>query len=63
LTGILGGTWSLQSRGSARDNGEHAAGEKILIRDGDVVVVAGSETTRPTSLLAQKKSVTAVECK
>jgi hypothetical protein len=62
LTG-LGGTWSLRSRGWARDNSEKAADEKILIRDRAVVVVAGSETGRLGSLLALKKSVAVVECK
>jgi hypothetical protein len=60
LTGILGGTWSLRPRGWARDNGEQDTGEKILIRDGAVVVVAGSETGRPGSLLVLKKSVATV---
>jgi hypothetical protein len=56
-------TWSLQQRGWARDNDEQVAGEKILIRDRVVVLVAGSETGRPRSLLVLKKSVAAVECK
>jgi hypothetical protein len=63
LTGILGGTYSLRPCGWARDNGEQAASEKILIRDGVVVVVTGSETGRPGSLLNLKKSVAVVECK
>jgi hypothetical protein len=42
LTGILDGTSSLRPRGLARENGEKAAGEEILIRDRVVVVVAGS---------------------
>jgi hypothetical protein len=63
LTGILGGTWSLRPYEWARDNGEQAFDEKILIRDGAVVVVAGSQTSRPGSLLVLKKNVAAMECK
>jgi hypothetical protein len=63
LIGIFGFTWSLRPRGWARDNGEQAADEKILIRDGAVMVIVGSETCRPGSLLVLKKSVAAVECK
>jgi hypothetical protein len=38
-------------------------GEKILIRNRAMVVVAGSETGHPRSLLVLKKTVVAVECK
>jgi hypothetical protein len=44
LTGILGGTSSLRSRRLARENGEQAAEEEILIRDRAVVVTASSKT-------------------
>jgi hypothetical protein len=63
LTDILDNTWSLRQCGWARDNGEQAADENILIRDGAVVLVGGNETGRPRSLLVLKKSVAAVECK
>jgi hypothetical protein len=61
LAGILGGTSSLRPHGWTRDNGEPAVGEKILIRNGVVVVV--DETGQPRSLLVLKRSVAAVECK
>jgi hypothetical protein len=44
LTGILGGISMLQLRGLARENSEQAAIVEVLIRDGAVVLVAGSET-------------------
>jgi hypothetical protein len=56
-------TSSLRPRGWARDNDKQAAGEKILIRDEAVVVVTGSETGRPGSLLVLIRSVLVVECK
>jgi hypothetical protein len=37
--------------------GQLAAGEKILIRDGAMVVVIGSETSRSGSLLVLKSRV------
>jgi hypothetical protein len=43
--------------------GEQATNKKILIRDGDVVVVADSVTGWPRSLLVLMRSVTAVECR
>jgi hypothetical protein len=42
--------------------GGHKTGEKIH-RDEALVVVAGSETDRPGSLLVLEKSVAAVECR
>jgi hypothetical protein len=61
LTSILGGTSSPRSGGWAQDNGEQAVGEKILIKDGDVVVVAGSETGQPGSLLILKRRLATAE--
>jgi hypothetical protein len=46
--------------GLARENSEEIAGKEILIRDGAVVVVTGSETSWPGSLLVLKKSAAAV---
>jgi hypothetical protein len=43
--------WHLHPRGLTRENIEQAAGEEVVIRDKTVVVVAGSETDRPVSLL------------
>jgi hypothetical protein len=64
LIGILGGTTILRACGLARENNTQAAGEEILIRDRVVVVVTGSETSRPVSaLLVLKWSVADVECK
>jgi hypothetical protein len=46
--------------GLARENIEETAGKEIRIRDGVVMVVAGSETILPGSLLVLKRSATAV---
>jgi hypothetical protein len=62
LTSILDGTSSPRPGGWAQDNGEQAIGEKILIKDGVVVVVAGSETGQPGSLLVLKRRLATVEC-
>jgi hypothetical protein len=63
LIDIIGGTFSLRLCGWARDNDEQAANDKILIRDGAEMVVAGSETGRPRSVLVLMRSVAAMECK
>jgi hypothetical protein len=60
LTGVLDGTSILRPCGWARDNGEQAIDEKILIRYRAMVVAPGSETGRPGFLLVLKRSVAAV---
>jgi hypothetical protein len=46
LTGILGGTSIVRSCGLARDSDDQATVVDVPIRDGAVVLVAGSETGR-----------------